>query len=85
MINDFILHRLTRKVTHWLMVAVILLYGITGYGITQYRIVEPTTLGLLTKPLAFKIHDNLLIPMLVLLALHIYQLAVRRTPKKQGS
>ena len=64
MINDFVLHRLTSKVVHWLFVAVIILYGITGYGITQYRIVEPATLGLLTKTLAFKIHDNLLIQIL---------------------
>ena len=85
MINDFLLHRLARKVIHWLMVAVILLYGITGYGITQFRIVEPATLGLLSKPLAFQIHDNLLIPLLVLLALHIYQVAVRRPARKPGS
>jgi hypothetical protein len=31
------------------------------------------TFGLLTKPLAFKVHDNLLIPFIVLLGLHIYQ------------
>jgi dolichol kinase len=85
MINDFLLHRLTKKITHWLLVAVILLYGITGYGITQYRIVEPATLGLLTKPLAFKIHDNLLIPLLVLLALHIYQIVRRKAASKQRS
>ena len=83
MINDFILHRLTKKTVHWLFVAVILLYGITGYGITQYRIVESVTLGLLTKSLAFKIHDNLLIPLLVVLALHIYQMVRRRTASRQ--
>ncbi len=83
MINDFILHRLTKKTVHWLFVAVILLYGITGYGITQYRVVEPATLGLLTKSLAFKIHDNLLIPLLVILALHIYQMVMRRTAGKK--
>ena len=81
MINDFLLNRLARKVTHWLFVVVMLLYGITGYGITQYRIVEPATLGLLTKPLAFKIHDNLWIPLLILLALHIYQLVRKRTAR----
>lgn len=76
--NNFILHRLTKKIVHWLFVAIIVLYGISGYGITQYRIVEQVTLGLLTKPLAFKIHDNLLIPFLILLALHIYQMLSRK-------
>ena len=80
--NNLILHRLTRKVVHWLFVAVILLYGITGYGITHYRIVESATLGLLTKPLAFKIHDNLIIPFLILLVLHIYQFINRRADNK---
>lgn len=80
--NNFILHRLTKKIVHWLFVAVIVLYGITGYGITQYRIVEQVTLGLLTKPLAFKIHDNLLIPFLVLLALHIYQMISSKISSK---
>jgi cytochrome b subunit of formate dehydrogenase len=76
--KNVILHRMARKTVHWLFVAVIVLYGITGYGITQYRIVEPATLGLLTKPWAFKIHDALVIPFLVLLALHIYQMVASK-------
>lgn len=80
--NDFILHRLTKKVVHWLFVAVIVLYAITGIGITQYRIVEQVTLGLLSKPLAFQIHDNLLIPFLVLLVIHVYQVVGRRISGK---
>lgn len=64
---------LAKRVVHWLLVAVIALYLITGFGITEYRVVEQVTFGLLTKPLAFKVHDNLLIPFIVLLILHIYQ------------
>ena len=64
-----------KRVVHWLLLAVIVLYLITGFGITEYRIVEQVTFGLLAKPLAFKIHDNLLIPFIVLLALHVYQQA----------
>ena len=64
---------LAMRVVHWLLVAVLALYVVTGFGITQYRIVEQVTFGLLSKPLAFKIHDNLLIPFIVLLVLHIYQ------------
>lgn len=64
---------LARQVVHWLLLAVLALYVITGLGITQFRIVEQATFGLLSKPLAFMIHDNLLIPFIILLVLHIYQ------------
>ncbi len=64
---------LARQVVHWLLLAVLALYVITGLGITEFRIVEQVTFGLLSKPLSFMIHDNLLIPFIILLALHIYQ------------
>jgi cytochrome b subunit of formate dehydrogenase len=63
------------QVVHWLLLAVIVLYLITGFGITQFRVVEQVTFGLLSKNLAFQVHDNLLIPFIVLLGLHIYQQA----------
>ncbi len=47
------------------------MYIITGLGISYYRIIEALTFGLLTKALSFKIHSYLLIPFLILLALHI--------------
>jgi len=62
-----------RQIVHWLLLAVLALYLLTGFGITEYRVVEHLTFGLLTKPLAFKVHDNLIIPFIVLLGLHIYQ------------
>ena len=62
-----------RQAVVWLLVAVIVVYLITGFGMTEYRIVEPLTFGLLTKLLAFKIHTILWMPFLVLLILHIYQ------------
>ncbi|MBM4446053.1 MAG: hypothetical protein FJ023_01710 [Chloroflexi bacterium] len=64
---------LAKRVVHWLLLVVIMLYIITGLGITEYRVVEFLTFGLLAKPLAFKIHDSLIIPFIVLLGLHIYQ------------
>jgi len=73
--KNILKENLARQVVHWLLLAVIVLYLLTGFGITEYRVVEHLTLGLLTKPLAFKIHDNLLIPFIVLLGLHIYQQA----------
>jgi dolichol kinase len=72
---------LARQIVHWLLLAVLVLYLITGFGITQYRVIEHVTFGLLTKPLAFKIHDNLLIPFIILMILHIYQ-GVGKSTKK---
>lgn len=60
-----------KRIIHWSLFTVAIIYVITGLGITEYRIVEPLTFGLLTKTLAFTIHNNLLIPFLVLLTSHI--------------
>jgi dolichol kinase len=71
--RNILKENLPKRVVHWLLLAVIVLYLLTGFGITEYRVVEHLTFGLVTKPLAFKIHDNLIIPFIALLGLHIYQ------------
>jgi thiosulfate reductase cytochrome b subunit len=71
--RNILKENLAKQVVHWSLLAVLLLYVLTGFGITSYRAVEFLTFGLLTKPLAFKIHDNLIIPFVVLIGLHIYQ------------
>jgi len=71
--RNILKQNLAKQVVHWLLLTVIVLYIITGFGITAYRTVEFVTLGLLTKPLAFKIHDGLIIPFIILIGLHIYQ------------
>ena len=60
-----------KRIIRWLLLVVILLYLVTGFGITEFRTVQALTLGLLSKPLAFEIHNNLLIPFVVLLGLHL--------------
>lgn len=50
---------LAKQIVHWLLLAVTALFLVSGFGITQFRIVETLTFGLLTKALAFKIHNNL--------------------------
>jgi hypothetical protein len=70
--------RLMKGTIHWLLTAVVIIYLITGFGITEYRIVEPLTLGLLTKSLAHKIHTNAEIPFIILLILHIWLLPLLR-------
>jgi thiosulfate reductase cytochrome b subunit len=71
--RNILKENLAKQVVHWSLLAVLVLYVLTGFGITAYRTVEFLTFGLLTKPLAFKIHDDLIIPFIVLIGLHIYQ------------
>jgi hypothetical protein len=79
--------RLMKGTIHWLLTVVVIIYLITGFGITEYRIVEPLTFGLLTKSMAQKIHINLEIPFIVLLILHIWLLPLLKyfKSKKLGN
>ena len=74
--------KLTKNITHWLLLVVIIVYLISGFGISEFRTVEALTSGLLTKSLAFKMHDVLLIPLLVLLSLHIFMSSFSRFLRK---
>jgi len=74
---------LAKQIVQWSLVAVLALYVISGFGITAFRTVELLTFGLLGKALSFKIHDYLIIPFIVLVALHIYQQAGK--PSKRGT
>jgi hypothetical protein len=53
------------RIIQWALLGVTIIYIITGLGITEFRIIEPATFGLLSKNLSFAIHDNLLIPFIV--------------------
>ena len=62
---------LLKKTVIWLLAIVIVFYGVSGFGITEFRTVETLTFGLLNKNLAFKIHNSLEIPFIALLVLHL--------------
>jgi len=62
---------LIRKIIQWLLLATAVLFLLTGFGITEFRVVETITLGWLSKSWALRLHDNLWIPFVVLLVLHI--------------
>jgi hypothetical protein len=55
----------------WGTLVLVLLTLLTGYGITQFRIVSPLTLGLLTKAVAQRWHAYTDLPLIVLLAVHV--------------
>ena len=79
--------RVMKGTIHWLLTVLVIIYLITGFGITEYRIIEPLTFGLLTKILAQKIHINLEIPFIILLILHIWLLPMLKyfKSKKLGN
>ncbi|MFC1908150.1 hypothetical protein ACFLWD_01470 [Chloroflexota bacterium] len=72
-----------RSAIKWLLLAIVIFYLITGFGITEFRTVESLTLGLLTKSLAFKLHEILWIPFVILLVLHIFLSPILRLWKKK--
>lgn len=79
--------QLIKQTIHWLLTVAVIIYLLTGFGITEYRIVESLTFGLLTKSLAQKIHIDLEIPFIILLILHIWLLPLSKyfKSKKLGS
>jgi len=83
--------RLIRIITHWLLLVVAIVYMISGFGITEFRIVESITFGLFTKRLAFEIHEYLWIPFVVLLVMHVLLPSVKKllhftqTPDQESS
>jgi len=66
------LELIAAKIVHWSLLAIVALFLLTGFGITEFRIVEAITFGILGKALAFQIHTLLWEPFVVLLALHIF-------------
>ena len=60
------------KIVHYSLLLIVAIFLLTGFGITEFRIVETITFGLLGKALAFQIHTFIWEPFLVLLALHIF-------------
>jgi cytochrome b subunit of formate dehydrogenase len=77
--------QLVRRTIFWLLTVVVIIYLLTGFGITQYRIFEPLTFGLLTKNLAHRIHMNLEIPFIILVVLHIWLLPLLKRFKLKHS
>jgi hypothetical protein len=81
MIRNALGSHLVRRIVRWTLLALVVLYFITGFGITEFRTVETITFGLLTKSLSFKLHNNLLIPFLILLILHVFQRPLHKKNK----
>ena len=62
-----------KTVVRWLLLGAVFLLMVTGFGITEFRIVEVLTFGLLTKNLAHQVHTSLALwlSFLVFLGSHV--------------
>jgi hypothetical protein len=76
--------RTIKRWVHFALTVVTALYVVTGIGISDYRLVESLSLGLLTKERSLWLHGNLLQLFAVLLFLHIY-FKVRPMLKRKAS
>ena len=54
------------------LLACTLLFLMSGWGITQFQLVTPLTLGLLGKAQSFQLHEWLWVPFGALLVAHVY-------------
>jgi len=68
---------LFKKGLDWALFGMTLIYLLTGLGITQFQIIEDLTFGLLNKNLSLRLHEDLLVPFLILLSLHVFYRPIR--------
>jgi len=59
------------KIIHWAFTIFLIFYIITGFGITEYQIIQSLTFDLLTKPISFQLHTILIYPFIILLLIPI--------------
>jgi hypothetical protein len=77
--------RIIKTLTHVLLTVVIIIFIITGFGISNYQIIESLTGGTLSKLTSFQIHSNLIIPLIVLLVVHIAFTIGKKLKKERHS
>jgi succinate dehydrogenase hydrophobic anchor subunit len=82
--------RVLARVDHfaaWGSAVLLILYVISGYGLTRPARVTDLTGGIVAPRLAFTLHNNLYIPLLVLFAFHTFvglRRALIRTTRRKA-
>jgi len=64
-------YKVVRKAIAWLLLAVTILFLLSGFGIVYPDLVGPFTLGLLYKGISIRLHDVLWAPFIALLTAHL--------------
>jgi cytochrome b561 len=75
--------KLIKRIIHWTMVAYIVVYVVSGFGITNFQTMESLTLGLMGKATAMQLHNNMELPFLVLILAHVYVSLIMRKQKPE--
>ena len=70
--------RIVSLIIHWLFFVITIVLLVSGLGITYARQVEKLSFGLLSKPIAFKIHEIIWIPFIILLFVHLILIVGKR-------
>jgi hypothetical protein len=70
-------------VIHILLLAVIILIILTGFGITDYHVIQAITFGGLSKALSFQLHTLLVWPLIILIGAHIVLVLWKHHASKQ--
>ena len=78
--------RLVKRMVRWFLAVAIVVFIVSGIGITEFRTVEALTFGLVPKVLSFEVHTHpgLALSLLVLLILHTYLAFFRPIRPKNG-
>jgi cytochrome b subunit of formate dehydrogenase len=71
MMDEKAFYKIVKKAIAWLLLAITILFLLSGFGIVYPDLVGPLTLGLLYKGMSIRLHDVLWAPFMALLAAHL--------------
>jgi uncharacterized membrane protein len=72
------------RICGWFGLGLLLFTLLTGYGITEFRLITPLTFTLLNKAAAQRLHAYTEVPMIVLLLIHIVIAVRARSTEENG-
>ncbi len=67
-----------RQLIAWALLVITVIYLITGFAVTQFRIFTPISGGYLGKAVTQQLHEILWLPFIILLVLHVGPVIIRR-------
>jgi thiosulfate reductase cytochrome b subunit len=70
-------YRTVTRILDWCLLWVTIIALVSGLGITHYRIVQPLTLGVVDKAVAFRIHFLVWYLVVILVVVHLVLRCVR--------